>query len=192
MLITSNIPVFKAGFSRMINNAATAPMTRNKTPFNFIQPALVSSLIILSVVSLFVGCASTPAKLGSHRLAAVVIKGSSPDDISASAKEVFEAHQFDLEPEDNNELVFQKKASNMNSMLYGDWFSGPVWARAKLYLRELRPGELLLDCDVYMVQDPDDPLFQKERRVRASKSEFQKLLEEIKLSAEGHKTNPVR
>ena len=104
-----------------------------------------------------------------------------------SAKEVFEQHEFDAAPEEDNELVFQKKASSMNSMVYGDWFSGPVWARTKLYLKELDPHEILLDCNVYMVQDPDDPLFQKERLVHASKSEFQKLLEEIKARAESHK-----
>jgi hypothetical protein len=35
-----------------------------------------------------------------------------------------------------------------------------------------------------MVQEPDDPLFQKERRVSASRTEFQKLLDEVKLEAQ--------
>jgi hypothetical protein len=119
-------------------------------------------------------------------VAAVVIKDSTSDAIKASAKNVFETHGFESAPEDDNELVFQKKASGMNTFVYGDWFSGTVWARAKLYLAELKPGETLLDCDVYMVQDPDDPLFQKERKVKASRSEFQKLLDEIKRAAESH------
>jgi len=131
------------------------------------------------------GCASSQAqKLGSHRIAAVIIKDSSPGTIIASAKDVFDAHGFDWVPEEDNEMVFQKPASGMHSMAYGDWFSGPVWARARLYMNEVRSGEALLDCDVYMVQEPDDPLFQKERLVHASKKEFQKLLDEVKAHAQ--------
>ena len=51
-------------------------------------------------------------------------------------------------------------------------------------MNEVRSGEALLDCDVYMVQEPDDPLFQKERLVHASKKEFQKLLDEVKAHAQ--------
>ena len=131
------------------------------------------------------GCASsTSRKLGSQRVAAVIIKDSSPETIKASAKDVFDRHGFDSAPDDNNELVFQKKASFGNAFLYSDWYSGTVWARARLYMEERKAGETLLDCDVFMVQEPDDPLFQRERKVRASQSEFQKLLNEIKTQAE--------
>ena len=187
MVITSKIRVFTAGFSRMISNAATKPMMRNKNPFNFIQPGVVSSFITLLLVMLCAaGCASAPKKTGSERLAAVLIKGSSPDTIKASAKSVFEKHGFDNEPEDDNDLVFQKKASGMNSFVYGDWFSGPVTARVRLYLAPAKPGELLLDGDVYMVQEADDPLFAKERKVHARRAELQQILDEIKIDAETH------
>ena len=144
-------------------------------------------LLLTAATLCLTGCASPAHKLGSSRLAAVVIKDTSPDTIKASAKEVFDKHGFDNEPEDDNDLVFQKKASGAHSVLYGDWFSGPVTARAKLYLSDLRPGETLLDCDLYMVQEADDPLFAKERKVHASRGEFQSLLEEIKTKAESRK-----
>jgi hypothetical protein len=116
-----------------------------------------------------------------------VIKDSSPATIKASAKGVFENHDFDSEPEDDNDLVFQRKASGMNTFVYGDWFSGPVTVRIKLYLTEINSGEMLLDGDVYMVQEADDPLFEKDRRVHARRSELQKLLEEVKAKAESRK-----
>ena len=188
MLITSKTAVLTSVCSRMINNAATTPMTKNKSPFTLIQTALVKSFIIQFAAALcLTGCASTAHKLGSHRLAAVIIKGSSPDAIKASAKDVFDKHDFEAEPEDDNDLVFQKKASGMNSFVYGDWFSGPVTARVKLYLGETKAGEILLDGDVYMVQEADDPLFTKERRVHARRGELQKLLDEIKVEAEKRK-----
>jgi hypothetical protein len=83
--------------------------------------------------------------------------------------------------------VFQKKASGMNSFVYGDWFSGAVTIRVKLYATEMKSGDILLDGDVYMVQEADDPLFEKGRKVHARRSELQKLLEEVKVKAESHK-----
>src|SRR5438270_141127 len=145
MLITSNIIVFRAGCSSTSNDAAANPMIRNKNPFNLIQPAFVSSFIILGIVVLCgPGCASS-RKLGSERVAAVIIKDASPETIKTSAKEVFEKQGFESAPEDDNELIFQKKASVMHAFLYADWYSGTVWARAKLYLQERKAGETLLD-----------------------------------------------
>jgi hypothetical protein len=144
-------------------------------------------LLLILAPLCFTGCASTAHKVGSERLAAVVVKGSSPDTIKASAKDVFGKHGFEAEPEDDNDLVFQKKATTMNSVFYGDWFSGPVTARVRLFLTLARPEEILLDGDVYMVQEADDPLFMKERRVHAHRSELQQLLEEVKVQAEKKK-----
>jgi hypothetical protein len=99
-------------------------MIRNKKPLSFIQPGLVNSFIILGLLALAAGCASPAHKIGSPRLAAVIIKDSTPETIKASVKNVFEKHGFEAAPEDENELVWQKPASAMNSFVYGDWFSG--------------------------------------------------------------------
>jgi len=185
MLIASKMAVFTAGFSSTSKSAAINPMIKNNKPFNFIQRGLLSSFIVLGLLVICAaGCASLSRKLGSQRVAAVIIKDSSPETIKASAKDVFESHGFDSAPEEDNELVFQKKASFGNAFLYSDWYSGTVWVRTRLYIEERKTGEILLDCDVFMVQDPEDPLFQRERKVRASKSEFQKLLAEVKRDAE--------
>ena len=139
---------------------------------------------LLSVVS--TGCQS-PSKLGSNRVAAVVIKNASPEHIKDAVKIVLEREGFEAAPQDENELIFQKKASFGSSFMYGDWYGGAVWERLKLYLRDLKPDETLLDCDVFMVQEPDDPLFEKVRKVKARKSECQRLLDEISCEA-AHKT----
>ena len=128
---------------------------------------------------LAVGCQSTPKKLGSHRVAAVVVTNASPGEIREAAESVFKTHGFDAAPEDDNELVFQRKGSLMNGLVWGDWYGGPVWVRIKVFLTGMDAGRILVDCDVYMVQDHEDPLFQEQRKVRADKSECQKLLDEI-------------
>ena len=132
---------------------------------------------MLAVVA--VGCQSTAKKLGSDRVAAVVVKNATSTQIEEATKTVFERRGFDAAPEDYNDLVFQRKGSFMHGLFYGDWYEGAVWVRMKLFLRDLSPDSTLVDCDVYMVQEPEDPLFQKERKVRSNKSECQKLLDEI-------------
>jgi hypothetical protein len=143
---------------------------------------------IVAIAVLLSGCAtSAPKKLGSNRVAAVLIKGASKETIKSSVDAVFTKHGFEPGGEDDKDLVFEKKATAMNAFVYGDWASGAVWARVKLFLTPRTPDETLLDCDIYMVQEPDDPLFTKERKVSARKSELQDLLEEVKKDAEAHR-----
>jgi hypothetical protein len=68
----------------------------------------------------------------------------------------------------------------MNGLVYGDWYSGGVWERIKVYQRELRPAETVVECDGYMVQEREDPLFQKEKReYNTKRGHCQKLLNEV-------------
>jgi hypothetical protein len=112
-------------------------------------------------------------------VAAVVVTNASPKEIQEATEKVFKTNGFDPAPEDNNDLVFQRKGSFMNGLFYGDWYQGGVWVRIKVFLSELDPTRTMVDCDVYMVQDPDDPLFQEERKVKADKNECQRLLDQI-------------
>ncbi len=135
--------------------------------------------LLLAILVYTAGCQSTPKKLGSHRVAAVVVTNASPKEIQEAAEKVFKLHGFEPAPEDNNELVFQRHGSFMNGFVYGDWYGGPVWVRIKVFLSQLDANRTLVDCDVYMVQDHEDPLFQKERKVHGDKTECQKILDEI-------------
>ena len=68
----------------------------------------------------------------------------------------------------------------MNGLVYGDWYSGEVWERVKVYHIEMQPGSTLVDCDAYMVQEHDDPFFQSERKPYTTRRHvYQKLLEEV-------------
>ena len=139
--------------------------------------ARISGLVLLATLA--IGCQSTPKKLGSHRVAAVVVTNATPKEIQDATEKVFKTHGFDPAPEDYNDLVFQKQGSFMNGFVYGDWYGGPVWVRIKVFLNPLDEARTLVDCDVFMVQDHEDPLFQQERKVHADKSECQKILDEI-------------
>ena len=161
----------------------------NQQPVSAFRLSCVSALLLLAF--LFCGCASEPKKLGSTRVAAVLIKNASPETIKSSIDAVFTKHGFEAGGDDEKDIVFEKKATAMNAFVYGDWYSGTVWARVRLFLTPRAPDETLLDCDIYMVQSPEDPLFQTERKVRARKSELQKLLDEVKADAESHAKRPL-
>ena len=77
-------------------------------------------------------------------------------------------------------MVFEKKGTFMNGLMYGDWYSGGVWERVNVYYGESEPGRTLVACDAYMVQEHDDPFFQNERKpYKTRRHIYQKLLDEV-------------
>jgi hypothetical protein len=143
----------------------------------FASPLMVMALCLTFFLT---GCKSTP-QTPSNRLASVVIKDRTPDEIEAATRTVFEKHDYDLSPRrDGGAMVFEKKGTFMNGLVYGDWYSGGVWERVKVYHIDMEPGRTLVDCDAYMVQEHDDPFFQSERKPYTSRRHvYQKLLEEV-------------
>ena len=132
------------------------------------------------------GCKSTP-QTPSNRLASVVIKERTPSEIEAAIRTVFEKHDFDISPRrTGGVMVFEKKGTFMNGLVYGDWYSGGVWDRVNVYLSEIGPGSILVDCDAYMVQEHDDPFFQSERKpYKTRRHLYQKLLDEVAAELKG-------
>src|SRR5678815_5455255 len=112
------------------------------------------SLVVLGFfASIATGCKSTP-KTPSNRLASVIITNRTPGEIEAATRMVFEKHDYELSARrDGGAMVFEKQGTWMNGMVYGDWYSGGVWERVKVFHIEIEPGSTLLDCNAYMVQE---------------------------------------
>ena len=135
--------------------------------------------LALSAAVLATGCRS-PNRQISNRMASIIVTNRSSEQIEAAIQAVFEKHEYEAGKSEEDELVFEKQGTFMNGLVYGDWYSGGVWERFKIYQRELRPAETLVECDAYMVQQHEDPLFQKERReYNTKKGHCQKLLNEV-------------
>jgi hypothetical protein len=162
----------KAGFLRQIGQFQSKAAVLGRFA--------LSLVVVGFVASIAAGCKSTP-KTPSNRLASVIITNRAPDEIEAATRTVFEKHDYELSARrDGGAMVFEKQGTWMNGMVYGDWYSGGVWERIKVYHIEMEPGSTLLDCNAYMVQDHDDPFFQSERKPYTSRRHvYQKLLEEI-------------
>jgi hypothetical protein len=101
------------------------------------------------------------------------------DQIKAATRATFQHHQFEPARPEGDELVFQKRGTFMNSFMSADWFDGPAWIRVKVFQHPLDTERTLLDCDIYVVQQPEDPLFQQERKLEGRNKTYQQILEEI-------------
>jgi hypothetical protein len=133
----------------------------------------------LAAAILATGCRS-PNGAVSNRMASIIVTNRSSEQVEAAVKAVFEKHAYETGRSEEDELVFEKHGTFMNGLVYGDWYSGGVWERIKVYQRELRPTETVVECDAYMVQEREDPLFQKEKKeYKTRKGHCQKLLKEV-------------
>lgn len=137
-------------------------------------------LLLISLGLLAAGCKSPRSPL-SNRLASVTIKDGTRPQIETAIRKVFQKHGYELSTKrDAGMLTFEKKGTFMNGFVYGDWYSGSVTERINVYRSEAEPGQILVECDAYMVQDPDDPFFQTERKTYKTRRHiYQKYLNEV-------------
>ena len=144
-----------------------------------IGTGVIVGLLALSAAVLTSGCRS-PNAAYSKRMASIIVTNQSPEHIEAAIQAVFTNHGYEEGKAEEDELVFQKPGSVMSGVVYGDVYSGGVWERIKTYVRALDSTRTLVECDGYMVQEHDDPLFQKEKRqFGTKKGHLQKLLNEV-------------
>jgi hypothetical protein len=145
-------------------------------------------LLLISFGLLTPGCKSPP-RSPSNRLASVTVKDGTNQQIETAIRTVFEKHGYQLSTKrDAGVLIFEKKGTFMNGLVYGDWYSGGVWERINVFYGEPEPGRTVVECDAYMVQEPDDPFFQSERKsYKTRRHIYQKYLDEVAAELESAK-----
>jgi hypothetical protein len=113
-------------------------------------------------------------------MASIVVTNQPSEKIGAAILAVFTKHGYEEGRAEEDELVFQKPGSWMSGVVYGDVYSGGVWERIRIYQRGLDSARTVVECDGYMVQQHEDPLFQKEKREYGTKKgHLRKLLDEV-------------
>lgn len=148
-------------------------------PGNIPRSVALMVLFALTAVLPTTGCRTTKHP-ESKRMASIVVTNASAEQIEAAVDTVFKKHAFEEGRAAEDEQVFQRPGSVMSGVIYGDWYSGGVWERVKVYQRELDPARTVVECDGYMVQEHEDPLFQKEKRqFRTKRGHLQDLLNEV-------------
>jgi hypothetical protein len=157
----------------IIETSATLPSR------TIVRTGALLMLLAVSAAVLTAGCRSPKASF-SNRMASIIVTNQSSEQIEAVIGVVFKRHAYEEGKGEEDALVFQKPGSVMSGVVYGDWYSGGVWERIKIYQRELDSAQTVIECDGYMVQEHEDPLFQKEKRqYKTKKGHLQKLLDEV-------------
>jgi hypothetical protein len=139
----------------------------------------LSIAALLSLITLVAGCKSTP-RPATDRLASVLIAQHGPDEIHLVTMAVFREAGWKATTPAGDEMIFERKASTMDTVFFGDWIGGEVWLRAKVDLRVKDVRHMLLGCDVYRVIDHNDKFFEEQKKVKTGgHKEAQKLLDLI-------------
>ncbi|HSU56239.1 MAG TPA: hypothetical protein VLT36_19425 [Candidatus Dormibacteraeota bacterium] len=115
------------------------------------------------------GCGTTSkSKTGSARVASIIVENHSTEQIAAALTKAFERRGFHVRHRDDL-LMFERPGSVADALLHGDLYGGGVTERVQIYEQVLEEGRILVDCDVLMVQEPDDPFFQTVRQIHSAK-----------------------
>jgi len=137
-------------------------------------------VLAFALTPMITGCKSSGAT-GSKRLASVIIENRSREEIDTTVRAVFEEDNYLGIRQAPDAFMFEKKGTSMNKVVYGDWSDKPVWIRVKLGIHDLKKGQTLVDCDVYMVQDRGDAVFEEQHKLSwLKRGPYQKLLDQIK------------
>lgn len=131
-----------------------------------------------------VGCHSK--KPESARFASVEIHGSSPTQIADRILEVFRDDGYSLAQSDTDNFVFEKKASTLNNIAYGNWTETPVWVRVKVAAVPVHDDLTRIECHAFLLRDHGANT-EEEIAVSSLRSHpYQKLLNEVALRLSPH------
>jgi hypothetical protein len=124
------------------------------------------------------GCRSSK-KPESARFASVEIRGFGADQISTRVQQVFREDGYSLAQENEQELIFEKKASTYNNIAYGNWLESVVWVRVKVKIVYLEESCYRVECHAYLLRDHGANT-EEEMAVSSVRSHpYQKLLNKV-------------
>jgi hypothetical protein len=128
---------------------------------------------------LFQACQTSQPLSSESRLAAVELKGNTPGQIAEATIEVFRANGYKAFMKNFTNLVFEKKASRMDDIAYGDWMGDePMWVRVKASILPIGEARFRLQCNAFLVRDKNGST-EEELRVKYRSGPYQKLLNEV-------------
>jgi hypothetical protein len=124
------------------------------------------------------GCQSSGH--GTSPFAAVEIRGKTPDVIRQVTRQVFEEHGY-TGTWGVMSMVFDRPASTLNNLVYGDWDLNSVSVRVEVNFAELGTDGYRVSCEAYRVRNAGDRVFQDSQKLnKISKGPYQKMLNQVK------------
>lgn len=136
-------------------------------------------LLLACLPILLAGCQTNQG--GGTGLAAVEITGRNIHDVVDATRTVMRSNNYTEAAAKDGRLVFEKPASARDTAAFGSLMHDAVWERVKILVTKKPSGSVLIDCEVFMVEDKDKGMFEEERRIGVMRrARYQSLLGEIK------------
>ena len=149
------------------------------------------ALVASCCVGIFFACCASEGKTSSSRFAFVKIQGNTPGQICDVATQVFHARGYEGTRSDLSHMVFEKKATGMSNLTYGNWGDGPpLTLRVKADILPDGEQTYLLECQAYMVRDKGGSLEEEIKMGKMKNGPFQALLDEVENRLRGPAAPP--
>lgn len=133
-------------------------------------------LVVAAGVLITVGCRTTDTS-GTGSMAFVAITNCSLGAASGATIDVFENNGYKLARRDKETLVFEKPASKMNDLAYGNWMEAKLWDRVKVHIKQVSESIVQVHCTGYMVRDKGGATEEEVKPIR--RGAYQKLLDQV-------------
>jgi hypothetical protein len=138
-------------------------------------------LILLAgvlVVSLFTGC-QTGTKTGT--LASVTITNQPMPAITQAVDAVFVSHGYSGGRIGPGQFAYHRTGTRSDNVAYNNYtFDEIVTIRVVVLINKIDAGSPLVDCDAWLIEGADDPVFGDSHQVRhLRKWPYQQLLRDI-------------
>ena len=147
-------------------------MSRIETSKCHLRNAIAVIFVLLQ------GC-TTPVPSQQLNDTAVVISRRTPEEIRSVVEETFKQHHFEIAATKEDALVFDRRGTFANDMMAQNWADGPTWVRVKVFRTQIDADQTKLGCEIYVVQQPEDPMFKTERPYGGHKKEFKEIMQEV-------------
>ncbi len=145
--------------------------------------AKAAGLFVVLAAIFSAGCSSMD-KPESASFASVVIVNQTPEKIRQAAIAVFQDNGYQIIPQSDSSLVFEREATRREQIDYAG-FAGTqqgdtVVIRVRVQIRVKNPGTDWLECKAYAVRNPGQPVFEQTTPLFNFQSKpYQKLMDQV-------------
>lgn len=141
--------------------------------------AIICCLALVSALLASAGCRST-SKPADAQFAAVDISGQTPARISAITFSVFEANGYLVADTDPKKPIFEKQASGMNNLKWGNWISDTrVWERVRVTITPRLDSMCRVQCQAFVLRDRGSVLEEEIKISGIHSGKYQEMLEDV-------------
>lgn len=151
-----------------------SPTIRSFRLLRWLVPLLLAPLLFP-----LTGCKTT-AGGGDDSLASVTVPSRTPAEINTAILGVYRRNSFTGGLVSPGKYRFERTASNLNRIAYGDLFGEGVATRVYVLVTPMDANTTRISCTAEIVQSPGDPIVEETYKVRKmQKKAYQDLLDEV-------------